>query len=210
MELLPRSFYLPSALEVAPALLGHLLLRRRGGEWIGGEIVETEAYLVGDPACHAYRRETPRNRAMWGQEGRSYVYRIYGSYLCFNAVCRPEGVAEAVLIRAVEPSVGIEQQRELRPVASDKELTSGPSKLCIALDIGPALNFADLCDPKSELVIARNPERDAWLERNAPLVRTTRIGLTRGADFPLRWYLDGSKWVSKRTAPFEGNWKLPA
>ena len=198
----PREFYLPTADVVAPALLGHFLLRKieneGKSEWLGGEIVETEAYLVGDPACHAYVRETPRNRAMWGEEGRAYVYRIYGNYLCFNAVCRPKGVAEAVLIRAIEPRFGLETMRKLRPIARDLDLTNGPSKLCVALGIGRELDFCDLCDLNSDLILTQNPEREEFLKLRAPTIQTTRIGLTKAANWPLRWILGGSKSVSKR------------
>lgn len=196
-EPLPRSFYLPTADIVAPAMLGHFLLRRIGDEWVGGEIVETEAYLVGDPACHAYVRETPRNKAMWGQEGNAYVYRIYGSYLCFNAVCRPQGTAEAVLVRAVEPRFGLETMRRLRPVSRDVDLTSGPSKLCLAMGIAHDLDGDDLCATKAPLIVAHNPEREAFLAAKAPQIQTTRIGLTKAADWPLRWILQSSKFISK-------------
>lgn len=195
---LPCEFYAPSAVEVAPALLGHFLLRRVKGEWLGGEIVETEAYLVNDPACHAYVRETPRNRAMWGEFGLAYVFRIYGDYFCFNAVCQPKGHAEAVLIRAIEPRFGLEIMRELRPVKNDRELTNGPSKLCIALSIDGTDNGADLGTLHSDLILALNPERETFLAARAPQIQTTRIGLTRAADWPLRWILGGSKSISRR------------
>lgn len=198
MQPLDRNFYRPGAEIVAPALLGHFLLRRVEGEWLGGEIVETEAYLTDDPACHAYRRETPRNRAMWGDPGHAYVFRIYSAYRCVNAVCRPRGFAEAVLIRAIEPTIGLEAMRELRPVPRDLDLTNGPSKLCIAQSIGLDLNTVDLTDPASDLIIAANPARDQFLAERAPLIQTTRIGLTQAADWPLRWILAGSKSISKR------------
>ena len=195
---LSRDFFRPAAHVVAPALLGHFLMHRVGDVWTGGEIVETEAYLVDDPACHAYVRETPRNRVMWGDHGFAYVFKIYGGYHCFNAVCRPKGRAEAVLIRAIEPRFGIEKMRELRPVPKDGELTNGPSKLCIALGIDSANNGADICTDKSDLILAQNPARDLFLETHAPVIQTTRIGLTKGVDWPLRWILSGSKSVSRR------------
>ncbi|HEX9998049.1 MAG TPA: DNA-3-methyladenine glycosylase [Abditibacterium sp.] len=198
---IPRDFYQPSADIVAPALLGHFLLRRIENEWVGGEIVETEAYLADDPACHAYVRETERNRVMWGQEGRAYVFRIYGSYQCVNAVCRPAGSAEAVLIRAVEPRFGVEIMRQNRVVAKDVELSNGPSKLCIAMNIMGAHNGLDLTDAESPLVIAQNPERESFLSLRAPTIQTTRIGLTKAADWPLRWILGGSKSISRRGLP---------
>lgn len=198
MQPLARDFYLPGAEVVAPLLLGHFLLRRVEDEWVGGEIVETEAYLTDDPACHAYRRETARNRAMWGEHGHAYVFKIYGNYRCVNAVCRPKGFAEAVLIRAVEPTIGLEYMRQLRPVARDLDLTNGPSKLCIAQNIGSDLNEADITDESSGLIIAVNPNREKFLAERGPLVQTTRIGLSFAADWPLRWILAGSKSVSKR------------
>lgn len=210
---LPRAFYADAADKVSPALLGHFLLRRVEYEgedvWVGGEIVETEAYLVGDPACHAYVRETPRNRVMWGEAGFAYVFRIYTNYFCVNAVCRPPGFAEATLIRAIEPRFGLDVMRERRPVQADRDLTNGPSKLCIALDLNRDQDGLDLCDAQSPLLIARNPDREEFCNSKAPLVRTTRIGLTRGADWPLRWYLGASKFVSKRGTHFDGPWQMP-
>ena len=195
---LPRDFMRPSAEDVAPALLGHLLMRRVDGVWMGGEIVETEAYLVDDPACHAYVRETPRNRMMWGDYGFAYVFKIYGGYFCVNAVCQPKGRAEAVLIRAIEPRFGLEKMRELRPDKTDRELTNGPSKLCIALGINSADNGVDVAASDGNLILAENPERDAFLQTRAPMIQTTRIGLSKGADWPLRWILARSKSISKR------------
>lgn len=199
---LPREFYRPGAEVVAPLLLGHFLLRRVENQWLGGEIVETEAYLTDDPACHAYRRETARNRAMWGDCGHAYVFKIYGNYRCVNAVCRPKGFAEAVLVRAVEPTFGLEQMRENRIVARDVELTNGPSKLCIAQNIGFDLNEADLTN--SDLIIAHNPNREEFLKSRGPTIQTTRIGLSLAADWPLRWILSGSKSVSRRG--LESSW----
>lgn len=196
---LPRSFYEPSAAIVAPKLLGHLLLRRApDGSWAGGPIVEAEAYLADDPACHGYRRETPRNRSMYGPPGRSYVYFIYGNYWCFNAVCAPERVAEAVLIRAIEPMFGRDWMEANRPVKKAEELTSGPAKLCLALDISRPNDGADLCDLDSGLVIARNDDVKKFVHRHKPCITTTRVGISVAADLPLRFYLGGSKFVSRK------------
>jgi len=193
-----RSFYEPSAAIVAPALLGHLLIRNTPDGPCGGVIVETEAYLVDDPACHAYVRQSPRNAAMWGPPGTSYVYLIYGLYHCFNAVCRPSGTAEAVLVRAIEPAVGEDWMQQRRPVANRRDLTNGPSKLCLAMNIDRSLDAVDLCDVASPLFIARHPEAERLRAEYGPLVTTTRIGITRAADWPLRFYLEGSPFVSKR------------
>ncbi len=111
---LPRAFYEPPADKVAPRLLGHWLLRRTRRGWCGGPIVETEAYLWDDPACHAAPGLRPRNRVMFGPPGHAYVYFIYGAHYCVNAVCRPAGTGEAVLIRAIEAVVGQEIMEENR------------------------------------------------------------------------------------------------
>jgi DNA-3-methyladenine glycosylase len=193
-----RAFYEPSAKIVAPLLLGHYLLHRTKNGICGGEIVETEAYLSDDPACHAYKRQTPRNRAMWGEPGHAYVYLIYGYHFCFNAVCQPKGVAEAVLVRAIEPTFGREIMQHNRPVLREGDLTNGPAKFCAAMQIDRTLDGVDICDLASPLFIARNPQRDVFVEQHKSLVTTTRIGITQAADWPLRFYLDGSKFVSKR------------
>ncbi|HMJ91458.1 MAG TPA: DNA-3-methyladenine glycosylase [Candidatus Acidoferrum sp.] len=199
---LPRSFYEPSAALVAPKLLGHLLFRRTPeGEWAGGVIVETEAYLADDPACHGFRRKTPRNRSMYGPPGHAYVYFIYGNYFCFNAVCAPDRVAEAVLIRAIEPTFGEEWMRANRPVRERRERTAGPAKLCLALDIKRPHDGLDLCDVNSGLIIAHNADAKKFVHRHKPLITTTRIGISVAADLPLRFYLEQSQFVSKRSKP---------
>ena len=155
-EPLANDFYLPSADAVARRLLGHLLLRRTADGYCGGPIVETEAYLADDPACHAFKGKTQRNRVMYGSPGFAYVYFIYGNYYCVNAVCRPEGHAEAVLIRAVEAEFGADELKKNRPVSGVAHLTNGPGKLCTAMAIDRSLDGADLCNPNSALIIARN------------------------------------------------------
>jgi DNA-3-methyladenine glycosylase len=197
---LPRSFYIEPTTQVAQGLLGHYLVRKTERGLCAGIIVETEAYLSDDPACHAYLRETPRNRSMWGEPGMAYVYRIYGSYMCFNAVCRQKGVAEAVLVRAIEPTLGLDVMRHYRNTQRDINLTSGPSKLCVAMSIDLTLDGVDICDVASPLFIGCNPDIEETHRVLAPAVTTTRIGITRAADWPLRFYLDGSRYVSKRIA----------
>ncbi|MGZ8899016.1 MAG: DNA-3-methyladenine glycosylase [Limisphaerales bacterium] len=195
---LSRDFYLPSAKIVAPRLLGHYLLRRTPTGFAGGPIVETEAYLTNDPGCHAFVGETNRNRAMFGPPGRAYVYLIYGFYHCFNAVCRPATQGEAVLIRAIEPTINPDWMRANRPVEKDTALTSGPGKLCVALNIDRTHDTADLSDLNSEIFIAENPDLQSLRRRLAPRITTTRIGLTLAADWPLRFYLAGSHFVSRK------------
>jgi DNA-3-methyladenine glycosylase len=195
---LPREFYAPSASVVTPRLLGHFLVRRTPEGFCGGEIVETEAYLKGDPACHAFVGRTNRNRVMWGHPGHAYVYLMYGFYYCFNTVCRPEDEAEAVLVRAVEARWGVDWMRVNRPVERTRELTSGPGKLCVAMKIDRSLDGADLSSPDSEIFVAENPNVRSFRRRTGPRVTTTRIGLTQAADWLLRYYLEKSEFVSKR------------
>ncbi len=198
---LPREFFLPSAQVVAPALLGHWLARNTADGPCGGPIVETEAYLWDDPACHAVMGPTPRNQVMFGAPGHCYVYLIYGLHFCANAVCRPAGHGEAVLIRAVEAALGEEFMRRQRNVRSVTDLTNGPAKLCEAMHIDRSLNGCDLCDPRSPVFIAANPQAAAFRRRRGPLVTTTRIGLTQAAALPLRFLLLGSQFVSRKPKP---------
>jgi DNA-3-methyladenine glycosylase len=195
---LPRSFYEPSASIVASELLGHFLLRNTPDGPCGGAIVETEAYLVGDAASHGAPGLTNRNRVMFGHPGHAYVYLIYGFHFCVNAVCRPAGVAEAVLIRAVEATAGEQWMAAHRIVSKSRELTSGPGKLCQAMGITRTLDGVDLCNASAELFIAENPDVKKFRKQKGPLVITTRIGLTKAAELPLRFYLAGSEFVSRR------------
>ena len=195
---LPRSFYLPSAKIVAPRLLGHWLLRNTPSGPCGGAIVETEAYLTGDPASHGFPGETARNRVMFGEPGHGYVYFIYGCHFCVNAVCRPPGISEAVLIRALEPAIGELILRRRRHVHYRRELTNGPAKLCSALEITRELDGTDLCAKESPLVIARNPHLAGTLGKLGPVRVTPRIGISKAAELPLRFLLDGSDCVSRK------------
>jgi len=198
---LPRDFFEPAADSVAPALLGHLLVRRTPSGSCGGVIVETEAYLRNDAAAHSFRGETPRNRIMFGPPGHAYVYFIYGNHWCVNAVCQPKGIAEAVLIRAIEPELGLKFMRARRPAADGRQLTNGPGKLCEAMEIDRRFEGADLCDAGSPLFIARNPHHDDVLKRLGPVVTTLRIGITKAAALPLRFYLQNSRFVSRVASP---------
>ncbi len=195
---LPRGFYEPSAKVVAQRLLGHFLVRRTPKGLCGGPIVETEAYVKDDPACHAFVGLTNRNRVMWGDPWLAYVYLIYGFYFCFNTACRPQGQAEAVLVRGVEAQFGLDFMRQNRPVERDAQLTSGPGKLCVAMGIDRSLDGADLCDVDSPVFVAENPEIKRLRRAIGPMITTTRIGLTQAADWPLRFYLEKSSFVSKK------------
>lgn len=193
-----REFYGPTAKVVARRLLGHWLIRNTPEGPCGGLIVETEAYLKNDPACHGANGQTARNRVMFGLPGHAYVYLIYGYHFCVNAVCQPAGVAEAVLIRALEPALGVDWMRAARPVARETDLTSGPAKLCQALRIDRELDGVDLCSDISPLFIAENPGARAFRACRGPIITATRIGITQAAALPLRFYLDGSRCVSKK------------
>jgi DNA-3-methyladenine glycosylase len=201
MEPLDRAFFAPSAEVIAPRLLGHWLIRNTPNGPYGGPIVETEAYLREDPACHAARGQTGRNVTMFGPPGHAYVYFIYGCHFCVNAVCCQPGVAEAVLIRAIEPALGERKMRRNRPKARGPTLTNGPAKLCVAMAIDRDLDGADLCDATSALWIARNPALRKFRSERGPLVTTTRIGITKAASLPLRFCLLASPFVSRPPKP---------
>jgi DNA-3-methyladenine glycosylase len=189
---------------VAPRLLGKLLVHQAGPDapMLAGRIVETEAYIgphndPPDPAAHAYRGPTPRNRVIFGPAGHAYVYAIYGRYFCMNVTCEPEGRAGCVLLRALEPMPAPEglarmaRNRGLAPDASAAQLTSGPSRLCQALGLTRALhNGLDLLDPHSPLQL-----RDDGFQVSQVLV-TPRIGLNVAVDLPLRFALPGHPCVS--------------
>jgi len=194
---LPRSFYEPPADRVAPQLLGHWLVRKFPEGICGGEIVEVEAYLTDDPACHAFRGRTPRNRIMFGEPGHAYVYFIYGCHFCVNAVCQREGIAEAVLIRTIEPSIGKEILRKNRVSVEPRNLTNGPGKISQAMQIDRRLDGVDLCDPESVLMIAENPQREGFCKKSGPILISSRIGITQAADARLRFFLARSSYISR-------------
>jgi DNA-3-methyladenine glycosylase len=189
---MPRDFYDRPAAQVAPDLLGKVLLRRTPDGLAGGIIVETEAYLHDDPACHAVNGPTPRNRSMFGPPGHAYVYFIYGCHYCANAVCGPEGVGEAVLIRALEPKEGIALMRHRRPGVLDRALANGPAKLCVALDIARSLDGADLCSPRSGIWIAA-----AQAAKPETIATGPRIGITKATGLHLRFFWRNSAFVSR-------------
>jgi DNA-3-methyladenine glycosylase len=173
------------AATVAQRLLGAELLF----DGVGGLIVETEAYDPDDPASHAFRGPTVRNRPMFGPIGHGYVYRIYGLHWCFNIVCDRARPGSAVLIRALEPTRGIEAMRRRRGGVEDRQLCSGPAKLCAALDIGGGANGLPLDRPPFSLKPPVAP---------AAYVQGVRIGITKGADTPWRFCLEGSAYLSRR------------
>ncbi len=194
---LPRSFYDRSPLAVAPDLLGKVVT---GADGRSGRITEVEAYCGGDdPASHAYRGRTPRNETMWGRPGLLYVYFTYGMHWCANATCGPDGVAGAVLLRALQPLTGLDTMRRSRwrnqRHQSDRDLCRGPARLCQALGWDRALDGADLVTSDHGVRI---------VDDGAPppaVVTTARIGLRVAADRPWRFVVPASPWVSGPGVP---------
>ena len=182
-----RGFFDRSVHEVARELIGCEL---RVGE-TAGVIVETEAYEESDPACHAYIGRTARNEVLFGPPGHAYVYLSYGIHSLLNFVTEPEGTASAVLIRALEPTDGIELMRERRGRDEIEHLCSGPGKLSEALGVGLTLNGADLFRPPFELVARER----AWPREK--ITASPRIGITKAAELPWRYSVEGSRFVSR-------------
>jgi DNA-3-methyladenine glycosylase len=195
---LSRAFYDRDPARVARELLGMVLVRVARGGVCAGRIVETEAYLAaGDPACHSARGQTRRNAAMFGPPGHAYVYAIHAKW-CLNMVTEAAGVASAVLIRAVEPLVGLTQMQRRRPDATPHDLTRGPSRLCMALDVDKRLNGWDLTRGERLWIAADS----AVASVNGPsvpdafIVATPRIGISSGQEHLLRFAVAGNAYVS--------------
>jgi DNA-3-methyladenine glycosylase len=182
-----RDFFDRSVHEVARDLVGCEL----AVDDTTGIIVETEAYDATDPACHAYIGLTARNEVLFGPPGHAYVYLSYGIHSLLNAVAEPEGSAAAVLIRALEPTEGIDLMRERRGRDEIEQLCSGPGKLTEALGVGLSLNGADLGEPPFEI----SPRAVSW--DGDEIVTGTRIGITKAADLPWRYCVSGSRFVSR-------------
>ena len=133
------------------------------------------------------------------------MYLIYGLHFCINAVCRPRGIAEAILVRAIEIEFGETWIRRQRRVKNIHDLTNGPAKLCAALAINRGFDGANLCNASSPVFIARNPDQRQFLLSRTPMITTTRVGITKAAELPLRFYLAGSPFISKRARHHETN-----
>jgi DNA-3-methyladenine glycosylase len=171
--------------EVAPELVGATLFVAG----VGGVIVEVEAYDPDDPAAHGYRGRTERNASMFGPAGHAYVYRSYGIHWCLNLVCAEEGRPEAALVRALEPTAGLDAMRERRGLADQRLLCSGPGRLCEALGVTREHDGLPLDKPPFGL-----DERPGPVE----VVTGPRIGLTRAVERPWRYGLAGSGYLSRR------------
>jgi DNA-3-methyladenine glycosylase len=204
LKKLPRKFYNRDSVTVAKELLGKYLVHVIEGEKLVGKIVEVEAYMgPTDKAAHSYNnRRTERNEIMYGEPGFSYVYIIYGMYNCVNVVVEQPGKPQAILIRGLEPTKGLEIMSKFRYSKSYEELskreviglTSGPGKLCKALNIDRSHNGLDLCG--DELYIFEENEKSAF-----EMVSTTRINIDyaeEAKDFPWRFYIKDNPYVSKK------------
>jgi DNA-3-methyladenine glycosylase len=190
---LPHAFYDRASVEVARDLLGKTLWRRTEAALTAGIIVETEAYGgADDPASHAWRRQTRRNAVMFGPPGHAYVYFTYGMHNCLNAVTGSAGQAGAVLLRAIQPTIGLHVMRERRgPTISDRDVARGPGRLCQALGITTADDGTDLTGAT------------LWISEtaNAPdllIAATPRIGIARAADRPWRFVPCDNQYISGR------------
>nr|WP_243435971.1 DNA-3-methyladenine glycosylase [Acanthopleuribacter pedis] len=191
---MPREWYARDTLTVARALLGRVLVHQNDqGVRVGGRIVETEAYHQdGDEAAHSFGGQTARNAVMFGPPGFLYVYFIYGMHHCLNVVTEVEGVGAAVLIRGLEPLEGENLMQQRRgPKITRRQLTNGPAKLCAALGVAREHDGSDLTG--TALFI-----EEGTAVADTEVVTATRIGISKSADFPWRFYIKGNDWVSKR------------
>jgi DNA-3-methyladenine glycosylase len=194
---LPSNFYDRDPRRVSRDLLGKVLVRRQGRKRITGRIVEVEAYLgKNDPAAHSFAGRTLRNAVLFGPPGIAYVYFIYGNHYCLNVSCLPDGVAGGILFRALEPLAGIEQMARARGFSEGSPhdlrlLTTGPGRMADALGITRDRdNGKDLTNIDSDLFIAD----DGF--RVTRVITTTRIGIVKAADLPLRYVIAGNRFVS--------------
>ena len=203
MKPLSRSFYLRPTLQVAQELLGKYFIRRSSKNLLIGKIVEVEAYRSNDPASHSFRGKTNRNSVMFCDGGHLYVYFTYGMHFCANIVTGKEGIGEAVLIRAVEPLVGIEVMKRNR-YGSNKSinlqslnhkillnLSNGPAKFCQAFGIARQENGLDLLD--GEISITDGKPIPSKL-----IKRSSRIGIQQGIKKNWRFFIAGNPWVSRK------------
>ncbi|HSI97606.1 MAG TPA: DNA-3-methyladenine glycosylase [Gaiellaceae bacterium] len=182
-----RAFFARDVTRVARELVGATLLV----DGVGGVVVETEAYAPDDPASHSFTGRTRRNRAMFGPPGHLYVYRSYGIHWCANVVCDEEGVGAAVLLRALEPSAGLDRMRMRRGTDDPRLLCSGPGRLTQALGITGAHDGLPVDMPLMTLLLGRSAE----------VVAVRRVGITRARGRPWRYALKGSAFVSRPRPP---------
>jgi DNA-3-methyladenine glycosylase len=201
-KLLRRAFFNRDPREASHDLLGKLVVRRQGRKVLAGRIVEVEAYLgTDDLAAHAVAGRTARNSVLFGPPGHAYVYFIYGVHYCLNISCLPDGEAGCLLIRALEPVAGLQamararglQDLDLQRPRDLRKLTSGPGRLCAALEITRERdNGKDMVSPRSDLQVMD----DGFRVRENEIAVTRRIGITKSAEMPLRYVIAGNTFVS--------------
>ena len=184
---LRRDFFARRVHDVAPELVGVTMLV--GG--VGGRIVEVEAYDPEDPADHGFAGKTARNASMFGPPGHAYVYRSYGIHWCLNFVCEDEGVASAVLVRALEPTIGLDDMVARRGAVEPRLLAAGPGRLCQALGITREHDGAPLDRPPFEL----------YAREDVEVERGVRVGITKAVERPWRYAEAGSKFLSRPIRP---------
>ncbi|MFA5536293.1 MAG: DNA-3-methyladenine glycosylase [Bacillota bacterium] len=191
-KLLPQKFYQRDTVTVAKELLGQLLFHFDGINLTLGRIVETEAYLgEGDAASHSFRGVTPRCRTMFARAGKAYIYQIYGVHHCFNITTELPEIGSAVLIRALEPLEGVELMQRRRGRYNLRDLCSGPAKLVQALGIKKEHDGLSLAE--GVIGVSRH-----GLSVGEVIYTTTRVGITKAADLPLRFYIKDNQYVSKK------------
>ncbi len=210
MQKFSNDFYEHDTLTLAQLLLGCELIHDSPDGRTAGIIVETEGYLTGDPACHAYRRETKRNAAMFGPAGTLYVYQIYNHYNCINVVTGPKNVGEAILIRALEPTDGTDLMQHRRNEAFKTGFERYRQN---TIDASTADGFRNLCNGPGKLTISMGIDRQDHnftslitgdisiigpTYHDFEMVTTTRIGIKFGADLPYRYYIEGNRFVSRK------------
>jgi DNA-3-methyladenine glycosylase len=195
--ILPQTFYRQDTISVAKKLLGCYLVHLEGEETTLGRIVETEAYLVHDPAAHSFTGKTKRNAVLFGPVGYAYVYFIYGLHYCFNVVTGEEGMGEAVLIRALEPLQGIPVMRKRRRTEKLTLLCNGPARLAEALAITLSYNGMSLFDGPLQMWSSDSLSSSAPID-DADIVQTTRIGIAKARESSLRFYLKGNGYISRK------------
>jgi len=190
-KVLSGRFYARDTAAVARGLLGKVLVRRLGGESLGGVIVETEAYYgVDDPASRAYHGRKRYNAAMFGEPGRLFIYNVH-RYWMLNFVAHEQGEVGGVLVRALEPTIGVEKMMENRPVEKLEDLTSGPGRLTVALGVDKSLDGSPVDDESCPVYVLDNrPDFEVG--------RSGRIGVSRDLPVELRFYVKGSGFVSRR------------
>lgn len=195
---LGRSFFARDTVTVARELLGKLMVYRSPEGWVGGRVVETEAYVgPEDPACHSARGLTPRNQVMFGPAGYAYIYQIYGMHYCFNVTTAGDQRPEAVLLRALEPLIGLDimyRRRRMQP-GQERLLASGPGRLVQALGLSKEQNGWSV----TEGPIGFYQDPGYTISAN-DIVAAPRIGISQAADWQLRFYLRGNPHVSKKWA----------